>query len=361
MKTAIIYDMNDLYLIGNGFDLAHGLKTSYNDFLLWYLNNFLRKANDKDIFEDDLLKIVRRGTRWLLPAEFNSIGKLFQTLAELKYDLKSKPDFFKKIIKNYRDYKWVDIEYEYYMALVEIYRGLENSNIIRSDFHFSQADSLNTCFESIKKKLIEYLNTIDITSERYNQNIENILLEGNGPRNKDKGDKLYVYFNYTSTLELYSKKFPPKNPIIYIHGKLFDNNNPIIFGYGDEMHPYYEKLENLNSNEFMKNIKSFGYFKTNNYQRIIRFLEGSGNSFTVKIIGHSCGLSDRILLNTIFEHPNCKSIKIYYYQKNENDNDYFEKTQEISRHFKSSAKGNMRNKIISFERCIPLLPFNKQN
>lgn len=27
--------MNDLYLIGNGFDLAHGLKTSYNDFLLW--------------------------------------------------------------------------------------------------------------------------------------------------------------------------------------------------------------------------------------------------------------------------------------------------------------------------------------
>jgi len=26
--------MNYLYIIGNGFDLAHGLKTSYNDFLL---------------------------------------------------------------------------------------------------------------------------------------------------------------------------------------------------------------------------------------------------------------------------------------------------------------------------------------
>lgn len=28
--------MNRLILIGNGFDLAHGLKTSYADFIEWY-------------------------------------------------------------------------------------------------------------------------------------------------------------------------------------------------------------------------------------------------------------------------------------------------------------------------------------
>ena len=28
--------MNRLVLIGNGFDLAHGLKTSYADFINWY-------------------------------------------------------------------------------------------------------------------------------------------------------------------------------------------------------------------------------------------------------------------------------------------------------------------------------------
>ena len=28
--------MNRLVLIGNGFDLAHGLKTSYADFIKWY-------------------------------------------------------------------------------------------------------------------------------------------------------------------------------------------------------------------------------------------------------------------------------------------------------------------------------------
>ena len=28
--------MNRLVIIGNGFDMAHGLKTSYKDFINWY-------------------------------------------------------------------------------------------------------------------------------------------------------------------------------------------------------------------------------------------------------------------------------------------------------------------------------------
>lgn len=30
--------MNRLVIIGNGFDMAHGLKTSYMDFINWYWN-----------------------------------------------------------------------------------------------------------------------------------------------------------------------------------------------------------------------------------------------------------------------------------------------------------------------------------
>lgn len=32
--------MNRIVLIGNGFDLAHGLKTSYADFIDWYWNEW---------------------------------------------------------------------------------------------------------------------------------------------------------------------------------------------------------------------------------------------------------------------------------------------------------------------------------
>jgi hypothetical protein len=92
-------------------------------------------------------------------------------------------------------------------------------------------------------------------------------------------------------------------------------------------------------------MKSFGYFKTSNYHDLIRFIEA--DNFQVFILGHSCGLSDRTMLNMIFEHNNCKSIKIFYYG-DEKSNNYAELTQEISRHF--SNKGEMRKKIVPFDK-----------
>ena len=357
--------MNDLYLIGNGFDLAHGLKTSYNDFLLWYLSDFLRKSFRKDHHDDDLLKIDRLGAHYNLPDNFNSVKDIFQKLKDLNYSLKAKHDFFESIIKNYRDYKWVDIEYEYYLALVKLYKDFEEDRFNDGDY-LKGLKPLNDCLESIKNKLEEYLITINIDIQRKHMLIANILTESTGlERNDfgmDVGEKLFLYFNYTTTLDLYSEEFSVfQSEKIYIHGKLGNPDNPIIFGYGDEMDPHYEKIENLNNNEFLRNIKSFGYFRTDNYQKVMRFIEGVDREFTVKILGHSCGLSDRILLNTIFEHPNCKAIKIYYYQKSETKNDYFEKTQEISRHFKALGKSNMRTKIVPFPESVPLVPFDEKN
>lgn len=51
------------------------------------------------------------------------------------------------------------------------------------------------------------------------------------------------------------------------------------------------------------------------------------------------------MLKEIFEHDKCKSLKIYYYKwGNElHENDYVEKTYEISRHF--TDKGMMRKKL----------------
>lgn len=348
--------MNDLYLIGNGFDLAHGLKTSYNDFLLWYLEELVGRA-ETGKFSDELAEVDGSNSQFIFESQ-GSISKLLQYSKRKNISIKYKNEFFQRIVENYRDYRWIDIEYEYYLNLVQLYdkRGMYGMDYVLQDLK-----SLNNCFESITKKLVEYLTSIQITPKYENRNIESILLEGNGSDQKENGEKLYLYFNYTPTMELYSRNFFRKNNLVYIHGKLKNTSNPIIFGYGDEMDPHYEKIENLNNNEFLRNIKSFGYSRTSNYQRVNSFIEGEGKDFTVKILGHSCGLSDRILLNTIFEHPNCKAIKIYYYQKSETENDYFEKTQEISRHFKASGKGDMRTKIVPFEKSVPLVPFISKN
>ena len=40
--------MNRIVLIGNGFDLAHGLKTSYMDFIDWYWEQRVDELSSKD-------------------------------------------------------------------------------------------------------------------------------------------------------------------------------------------------------------------------------------------------------------------------------------------------------------------------
>jgi hypothetical protein len=47
-------------------------------------------------------------------------------------------------------------------------------------------------------------------------------------------------------------------------------------------------------------------------------------------------------------------IQIFYHRKNDNENDFFEKTQEISRHFPRDLKDNMRRLIIPFPDSQPL-------
>ena len=54
--------MNRLVIIGNGFDIAHGLKTSYMDFINWYLEqrlNVLLAENPK-VSKDCLCEFKKR-------------------------------------------------------------------------------------------------------------------------------------------------------------------------------------------------------------------------------------------------------------------------------------------------------------
>ena len=55
--------MNKLILIGNGFDLAHNLETSYNDFILWYLKKSYDRCNTTYVLEDELLRFNTENNR----------------------------------------------------------------------------------------------------------------------------------------------------------------------------------------------------------------------------------------------------------------------------------------------------------
>ncbi|WP_221412373.1 AbiH family protein, partial [Dysgonomonas sp. 520] len=48
--------MNRIVLIGNGFDLAHGLPTSYRNFIENYWGNIINKVHDtRKVYEDECI------------------------------------------------------------------------------------------------------------------------------------------------------------------------------------------------------------------------------------------------------------------------------------------------------------------
>lgn len=166
----------------------------------------------------------------------------------------------------------------------------------------------------------------------------------------------FLSFNYTSTVFEYVKALGLGNHNLNeIHGRLGDEKNLINFGFGDEMDRQYPEIEEKNDNEYLRNIKSFQYLHTPNYRRLLDLIDS--DNFQVYIVGHSCGLSDRTMLNTIFEHPNCISIKVFYHEIKDGNgkvvkDNYTEIIQNISRHF--NDKKLMRSKIVNKTLCQPL-------
>lgn len=58
------------------------------------------------------------------------------------------------------------------------------------------------------------------------------------------------------------------------------------------------------------------------------------------------------MFREIFEHENCKSVKIFYHKKLDGTNDFYEKTVELGRHFTNNGK--MRKKIVEVNKSFEL-------
>ena len=158
-------------------------------------------------------------------------------------------------------------------------------------------------------------------------------------------------FNYTSIGHEYFDRLTVNHKSFnFIHGSLDKRYGDPIFGFGDEFDQNYKEFEDLNDNEYLKHIKSFEYSKKQNYFSLIRYIDEL--PFQVYLFGHSCGLSDRTMLNTLFEHENCKSIKVFYHGEKGDEYDFIDKINNISRHFMD--KTLLRKRIVPHDMCRPM-------
>lgn len=433
--------MNRIILIGNGFDLAHGMNTSYNHFLKNYWENIITQlqntsANNitslENTFENEEIRVDGIHGPWGKTTMINATNyeDLLTNLKSQNIALIHKNKFFEIISNKSYIQNWVDIENEYYSLLKSTYDNRSSSG------YGSDVKTLNSDFEKVKNKLIEYLKKVEI---KFNENLDSAFLRTkniighkiyrpfklkdfsesslnqkaeieynlikkdiealtNGQITMDdlsesnrkliqRIDKkkplteikkllqsdsainyfdlipdqtIFLNFNYTFTEKIYSnpREFDQFNDdkytsvkSIHIHGTTDSRDkNPVIFGFGDEIGDDYKSIEKLNNNNYLENIKSINYLETDNYKNLLEYIN-SGN-FQVFIFGHSCGISDRTLLNTIFEHENCASIKLFYHQKAKDIDNYSDIVRNISRNFNDKTK--MRDRVVNKNYCEQL-------
>jgi hypothetical protein len=358
--------VNRLILIGNGFDLSHGLMTRYTDFIndFWEQKKLnVISGNGKHdpsyefIFEDEeiLVQTSLLTVDLLRKAQSDDYKNYswFKKLANIvqpsgyKANVFCKNAFLDTISSKNNLLQWVDIEEEYYQSLFGYIKNISSVQKLNKDFN----DIKNALEKYLIRHCNEKLRNIDIKKniEHYmytQSSLDDFILK---PKSEKLENILFLNFNYTPTLRYYTHD-RRDIVVIYIHGELDNQSNPIIFGYGDDIDENYKLLENEKRNEYLENMKVFKYTLNNNYRDMLNFI--NVDEYEILIMGLSCGTSDRTLLQTIFEHQNCKSIKIFYHRIDNDKNNYFDIVMNISRSFTDKKK--MREIIVSFEKSEPL-------
>jgi len=382
--------MNRIILIGNGFDLAHGLKTSYRDFIddFWkqkkreifsYYIKTCREYHDDENYipwedsiftdayiksckeyRDDIIDIILSDVppdvdycidhsdrvNHLFPImenDYNWLNKIQKLGAKIEH----RNVFLKTISEKAWLQNWVDIEEEYYLALTKCLKDASGEEVKKLNNEFS---FIITQLENyLKEQILNEISVVEKIRQHIYSNPEpDVFIKT--PKVASLNKILFLNFNYTNTERLYTDNSGYNTETIHIHGEIRSSGNPILFGYGDEIGDEYKNIESRNDNNYLENMKSINYFKTDNYNRLLRFAES--DDYEIFVMGHSCGNSDRTLLNTLFANSGCLSIRIFYYQRNNNSDNYIDIIKNMSRCF--SNKIYNRHVIVEKSRCKSL-------
>lgn len=233
-----------LYIIGNGFDLMHGMRTSYSDFKDWLLS-----IGCIEIVEElQCIYKLQENNEFVLWSDFEKALGEYDVDVALNWDLEN-------------------------MYITE--------NIINNQCIYSPDYILNTQLDNIVNEIFpKWVKQIEIS---------------NLPKKElDKG-AYYFTFNYTDTLEsLYSI---PKEQVCHIHGHSV-NNEHLTVGHNNYKEPLDYWDDNITfreNNERMQRINNMNnLYKPipNLIEQANLFFEGLRDVDSIEIIGHSCSEID---------------------------------------------------------------------
>ncbi|SDP76227.1 bacteriophage abortive infection AbiH family protein [Clostridium gasigenes] len=276
----------NLFVIGNGFDLAHGLKTLYGDF--------------RDYLEEE---------DWsYLEALENMYG----------FCIDSKKEWVK-------EYLWKDFETNLsnideatiidggeYMDL-----GLEGGDIGVEDTLDEYWQEQYGFIERLNEFVMSWIKKIDIDTT-----IRTDVIDA------DTSNK-FITFNYTLLLEEMYKV--DKYNILHIHGSIDEDDTEPVIGHGNKekmmqfrevakeaSEEYYEKkssIYNAVANYYERTLKNVDYFLMCNRS----FFKKLEDVKSISVIGHSLGDVDMPYFKGIKENVNKDTIWNIYYRDEGDD------------------------------------------
>lgn len=320
--------MKNVLVIGNGFDIAHGLYTKYIDFYN-FCNAIKRVINDKrevaireDIKEELLKSEFMKSTANIINNKKIVNDDMLEKMIKICKDNYWLNCIEERNLSN--DPHWCDIEGVIADVISELsyvakkYDGVRVSNLALNESneiiniyqhvmnYASKSYSFKTSVCLFKEKLLSDLNDLTWMLEIYLSKFLN---------RKSKTYKFFetlnidyiINFNYTDT---YNKLYKKNIPTHFIHGKIRNNDKDamnMVFGIGDRIN---EEDNNYEFIEFQKYYQRIIYKTGNDYAKWL----DNDEIMNVFIFGHSVNEVDGDIIKRLITRK-YTNIYIYYYDQ----------------------------------------------
>lgn len=339
----------NIFIVGNGFDLAHGLPTTYSDFLE-FLFIVDKHSKNYEFFQQTLnntYKISKNNIfKQILDAFFNENSEnyqkqFYQELTQLTSQTNLWIDYFLDIRNKMHGKNWIDLESVIANAIqwVDLSLQIVSDCSSSSDLYpvplkelVDQKVQIHRFTEDDKDKYIHLLETdlnnftrclelyllftrLISTSKIFNKLIPPTK---SGSRKKYNSNNTtqtnelisidaILNFNYTDFLQrLYCNNISKKR-ICHIHGKLEHKN--IILGI-DEYLSNEDRSRNVKCIRFKKYFQRILKETDNNF---VHWLNTKGEHH-LHIIGHSLDVTDHDILRKLIT-KDCVTTTIYYHNE----------------------------------------------
>ncbi len=358
----------DILIVGNGFDIAHGLNTKYKDFLDYCTKNSLedcqyglseiKRIRETNLwFKHFVSRCDEMGNNWIdLEAEiFNAIKYISsnQPTGELDSPNSAFRRVFYAIPTNNCLFSFYNLQ-DIYKPIKEVENGIDfraaessfDENFVNLKGYMfapiiARPDLFNVLIQNPKALvtfLYDQLREFTHAFEEYLQKVELPKLKDvkfhlnfeEGYNSRGVSDLFLLSFNYTDTCErLYAENSDRRGfnmkKVMYIHGKIHqDNNCNLVLGTKSFYEDAIKPSDNTIDTSFAIFQKHHQRHKNNTietYQEFLRFLTNPRMTATpvFHIIGHSLDESDHNILKHILLAHDKAIIKLYYHDEASQD------------------------------------------